>query len=418
MNSRCKGLLEIAAPDDSLAALDLDSASKAIAGLSQPPRAAGTILGASTERSDLRSFPPSSGLLSVIRDGSMIESKVQYPHATVKDFFEDPRVWDGLNIQNKGSFDPHITLCRSYIIQFKVGSFDGDLEGFWRSVKKCMSQAYLCEKNSDESRLQELTRILDEFDCIAQQKEYESLYENGSRSQQWRHWINSFSHSHEMRAINPGNLSSEDNHTAGMGLSFLTIAVSLDLYHYVVAKLDFTSDGVQNDTIRPLLLSALSDKYCFELFFGLETFPSPRMVSLLLSGLTESTGNLDLNVWNSILNTLTETQRTILTPSVASRWLLVIADFLKHGVKVSWPFEGVVDTIFRYAPADTKRQVKPTIDSAKMQMKGAKQAISKNELAEDNEEMKDKVKGKRPWINRVFGKVTRARNLSRPVGKP
>ena len=353
LNSRCKGLLEIATSDDP----------PNLVGLGKPSKALLIDVNGPSKAVSVNPNSPSKAVPIVLHGHptAMIGSKVQYLHATVKDFFEKPKVWDGLDVP-KESFDPHITLCRSYIIQFKITP-SKTVNDLWDSTRKCLSQAYPYEPHSDGSRLQDYIRVLDEFDYIAQQKLPEGISGKRPRSQV-KHWIHSFPHSREIKAMNPSYpYLGYDTTTPLKDLSFLTIAVNLDLYHYVAVKLDSISDNAQEDIVASLLLSALSDKYCLEKFFGMETFPSVRIVRLLLSKLTGPIGNLDSNVWHSILNTLIETDRTTLSPSLASRWLLVIVEFLNHGAKVSYPFEGVVATISRFADSDTRKQVKPIIDS-------------------------------------------------------
>ncbi|KAH7403119.1 hypothetical protein BKA64DRAFT_573567, partial [Cadophora sp. MPI-SDFR-AT-0126] len=141
LNSRCKGLLEVApgpSPVKSLA-----TSLNAMSMLSETP--------------DRRAIKEPEITLA--------DHTVQYLHRTVKDYLESPKVWEMLLDSCHTQFDPQLALLRSSVLQLKIlHPRSLDHEVFWSAVSLCISYASFLEEHRPSG---ELVTILDELDASA-----------------------------------------------------------------------------------------------------------------------------------------------------------------------------------------------------------------------------------------------------------
>jgi hypothetical protein len=169
-----------------------------------------------------------------INKTSLTDSAVQYLHRTVKDFLENPTLWDQLIAANRSPYDPYLALCRSFVTQFKVMSPDslsreasGELFGSAcgkrisasNSVKESKHRkvSYPCSMNLTVPPPSFVTLLLkvDQHSCT----NYRTPISNYAKGALQPHWVCTFPH------VDPES-----------GLAFLSLAVKLDLYIYVEAK--------------------------------------------------------------------------------------------------------------------------------------------------------------------------------------
>ncbi|KAF2177486.1 hypothetical protein K469DRAFT_603169, partial [Zopfia rhizophila CBS 207.26] len=72
----------------------------------------------------------------------MANQKVQYLHRTVKDFLETPAVWSWIVGSNSTPFDPHLSLCRSFLLQLKgLDATSLQIDSFWSMIIWCIEHA-------------------------------------------------------------------------------------------------------------------------------------------------------------------------------------------------------------------------------------------------------------------------------------
>lgn len=93
--------------------------------------------------------------------------EVQYLHRSVRDYFEDPKVWDWLILANKEPFDPHLALLKAYLMQLKQ-------DHRWPTARTFVSRTLTAIKHASESldgrqyrihgKKREIIHLLDELD--------------------------------------------------------------------------------------------------------------------------------------------------------------------------------------------------------------------------------------------------------------
>ena len=232
LNSRCRGLLEVAR--EGFGAMDTTVSAKA------------------------------SGLLAEITDANEASCTVQYLHRTVKDYLEDGERWSMLIGSDPWTYDPHMAICRSLITQFKVERPEHLYPAVHRTyINKILSQACRCEAFSSDSSLNsDYVLLLQEFDVIAQ-----SLQDHGLKSNH-DHWADT------LRYYDGGK-------------SLLSIAVTLDLQHFVKAKVQRGCLEKQGNKDWPLLYDAVRVSPYLEFIRGDWQFPSLGMIKLLLSNMAD-----------------------------------------------------------------------------------------------------------------------------------
>ena len=157
------------------------------------------------------------------------ERKVQYLHRSVKDYLDQPAVWEKMiSHTNSTVFDPSISLLRSFVIQSKA-AIEPQTPAF-ASVSGYLKRAKL-----ESTTIH--TVLLDEVDNIM------SSYLKPTWLGPPEHWISPYI---------LGETTFYGRHT------FLALAVQMRWYGYVEEKLGKDSNHVRKKLGRPLLDYALT----------------------------------------------------------------------------------------------------------------------------------------------------------------
>ena len=239
LNSRCKGLLEV------------DQA------VSLVPKA--------VDPGDVSLTQYSMSVNDRLAEGtSLADFTVQYLHRTVKDFLENPQVWDRIMLAGPRTYAPYLALCRSFIAQLKcLEPGSSCTKAFWRIIRSCMFYACCIQARLEEGQsAQSLVSLLDDTDRIATK-----FHEVSTEEPSW-----------------PSKILS--SHLTGpyeaFGSTFIYLAVKLGLYTYVEARLHHGHFAHDNDGVVTLLSDATAPWDELEQHFFLSPFPSVKMVKMLL----------------------------------------------------------------------------------------------------------------------------------------
>jgi len=255
LNSRCKGLLEIAHT------LDRATSQNPF----NPSKLAQTILDF-----DL-GFDENPRPVALV-EKSLADSTIQYLHGTVKDFLELPAVWNRLLAVSPDAYNPRLALCGAFISQVKhMDPSTLNRSTFWNAVKLCIEYAKV-EDDPDGSfanLLDELDRSLTKLSTSIGRdgQSFISYYSEyvPKEGELYPHWTCTFS-----------------GYTATRGLSFLSLAVRLNLYFYVNARASRNCLIMQDSGLWSLLRDSVTCDPGFNRFFNIGAFPNLRMVTLLL----------------------------------------------------------------------------------------------------------------------------------------
>ena len=238
LNSRCRGLLEVASGP----VLYRGSTSPADVSAPSP-------------------LPAQSIHLTTLKLSA--DSTVHYLHKTVKDFLESPEVWTRLLKATQVEYSPHLALCRSFIVHHE--QLDKLL--FWRTVEQCLRCAYIFQESES------LISMLDELDRAATQ-----VFNAAAAHRD-------VSNGKSSKALEPSwtcTLATQDNPPR----SFLSLAVRLNLRWYVEAKAKKGCLVVHDNGVWPLLADAIhrqsNDGRGSVVPFDWRTIPSIKMIKLLL----------------------------------------------------------------------------------------------------------------------------------------
>jgi len=199
-------------------------------------------------------------------------STVQYLHRTVKDFLELPSVWQALLGHGPENFDPNLALLRGYVSQFKhMNPNNLDRDAFWTAIRRCIEYVGVNEHTE-----QSVIDILDELDRSASKlanapcldgstfiARYSRIVDTGRTL--WPHWTCTFA-----------------GYADDRGFTFLSLAVKLKLYFYVHSKVTENCLVTQSSGLWSLLSDAVIVEPDFQTFFNIKTFPDLLMVTLLL----------------------------------------------------------------------------------------------------------------------------------------
>lgn len=276
INSRCKGLLEVASDDSS-------------------PRS--------------RAFSSNSFLPFTPRieaDWSASRT-VQYLHRTVKDYVESSNVWKDIVAATQDDYSPSLALCMSSLAQLKTISPEVlSKKVFCDIVEECLCHAY--DAQEDQSVIMRpsfLIILLDELDSTAKVlletshnkgltlREKFGLY---SWSSQGRpiHWIYTLFTGRNFR----NSLDARQ--------TFLPVAVKLDLHLYVSAKVREGCLVKEDHGFLALMVDAIIPDQLFTGYFSWCPFPSPRMVQCVLENGPDPNWRLirELAEWTNLLDHL------------------------------------------------------------------------------------------------------------------
>jgi hypothetical protein len=252
LNSRCKGLLEIETGPTASHKIGPIMSSRP-SGFERDPRRVPLI------------------------EQSKADATVQYLHRTVKDYLEDSSVWEQLLQVGPANYNPTLALCRSHIEQFKhLDPESLDRYNFWNAIKKCIFNVPRTASSNDSPQM--IGALLDELDhsatwlanCLcADGSTFLSRYSQFSPPagiDLYPHWTSTFSGYKEKK-----------------GLTFLSLAVKLNLSCYVSYKSSDNCLVMQDSGIWSLLMDAITLDSTFNRFFEITAFPTLSMVTLLLA---------------------------------------------------------------------------------------------------------------------------------------
>jgi hypothetical protein len=323
LNSRCKGLLEVASNPvpfwDPFGSID-------------------TANDSSLPGQDNQPFP--------IQPSNPADLTVQYLHRTVKDFLESPNVWDRLMAAKRSEYDPYLALCGSHIVQFKALPPESlTRDTLWLMVERCMYYAYLAQKESEDS----LVPLLDEFDRTVTELTGTPILNDSTfmdtcgpfKDYRFRQ----YSKAGFLRPHWTSTMFKDVHSTAG--LTFLSLAVKLNLHSYVEAKIKNGCLVKQDTAIWPLLGDSIMIDPDFQRLFPSHPFPSSKMVNLLLESGADPNRTIpgkDYTLWEGIPGSgkdFTVWERLLWQPHDRDAtvwldvWLDIMSQFLAHGATPS-----------------------------------------------------------------------------------
>jgi hypothetical protein len=176
----------------------------------------------------------------------LVDSKVDFLHRTVKDFLDTPDIWKTIASQSDPSFNPDISLMRSYLVQMKVlNTLQWDVGTFGLLAGEFMEYAAQAERTSGqvqaslmENFCQTATDLWFNWTVTSNRTVY---HKEGSYA-----WVKVVPHVHQF--------------VYDSQLSFLSLAVSYGLDLYVEWKLDQDAQPVKTRLGRPLLNYAAAPK--------------------------------------------------------------------------------------------------------------------------------------------------------------
>ncbi|KAE9370087.1 hypothetical protein N431DRAFT_411184 [Stipitochalara longipes BDJ] len=321
LNSRCKGLLEVA-PE-----------------LEHP-----------------------DGLLLLSSDPySLSASTVQYLHRTVKDFLENSKNWEWFMKSRQEDYDPNLALAKSFL---------GQLKGVTSTASKGVSLVERClfyAKLAQDRRPADIVAMLDELDRTAGElasriDDSVSLVQNNiSATNQGRY--NKISRNKSCISLrnwtsNPYIAPRIKPH----GLSFLSLTTRLGFHEYVAAKVKKGCLVIQYGNIWPLLLDAILPIECEEPLALLNPSLDKRMVKVLLDQGADPNRGIpyipysNMTPWEYFLwRVQNDSLKSSLDP-----WLEVVPQFLAYGADPC----AITNSRFRYYDF---------IDSSKLARKGGDQ---------------------------------------------
>jgi hypothetical protein len=212
---------------------------------------------------------------------SLPVSTVQYLHRTVKDFLENSKNWEWLMKSRQMDYDPNLALAKSFLGQLKGISFTS--EKFENTVEMCFFYARLAQNG----RQADLVAILDELDRTAGEfvgriHNSGQLVQDGifAMNQDW------FQKSSVKKSCRLGrdwtSILYEESRINPQDLNFLSLATRLGFHEYVAAKIKKGCLVVQDGNIWPLLLDAILPIQSKKPLALPNPFLDKRMVKLLL----------------------------------------------------------------------------------------------------------------------------------------
>jgi hypothetical protein len=200
---------------------------------------------------------------------------VQYLHRTVKDFLARPDVWNSLLKASPIGYNPRLSICRGLVAQLKhMDPETLNKETFWGVVKLCIHYAKL-----DSGATENFVSLLKELDNSAS-KLANVCRRDGSS------FLSRYSHKPGQRArartLYPHWTSTFDGYEEHKGLTFLSLAVKLNLGYFVQAEANQSCLVMQDSGLWSLLYDSITCEESLLSFFNIRSFPSFDMVKLLL----------------------------------------------------------------------------------------------------------------------------------------
>jgi hypothetical protein len=301
LNSRCRGLLEIAPiqPDPLSEESEADVSKQAAVGGQSTP----------TKRP---ASDPDKHSTSVKHAHLLANSKVEYMHRTVRDFFAQVEIQAYLRNHCPATFDPNACACRSYVLQLKTLSPQAVLVpqgSFWFCLRWALEHAIAIAATNTDLHI----RLLDVVDQAAilqsTRKDTGASLVQKYHSKGDYHWS----------SLLPRAEHDDD---------FVTFAVRCQLIQYVKQKL--ASEPLSTERITRLLHAAISSHESPFLGWKRYTHPDAELVEFLLSSGADP--NMEVRGSTSLQNIVYRT-----TPKMRTydpTWCEVIESHKKRGVVI------------------------------------------------------------------------------------
>ncbi len=245
----------------------------------------------------------------------------------MRDFLEQPKIWSRITSATKESFNPDISLCRSFVCQLKIieqKSVDNDL--FWDTVLWCIEYA----ARSQETQLSTHVDLLNEVDLVA---DYLSKVKSIGRQSllDRKGVIEEFSVTHWT--------STRLNWVHSC--TFMHLAAACGLHNYLASKFELGESALLNPKSTPLLNSAISDYDAFvdveNRSLGKQSAPSAQMVKVLLEyGADPNQSFEGLTVFQRASSQYIMERKRSQGPDIAPSeliWLQVLTLLKEHGAE-------------------------------------------------------------------------------------
>ena len=239
-----------------------------------------------------------------------------YLHRTVKDFLESRAIWPQLVAATEDSFDPNISLCRSFVLKLKCTESGNEIQSpnrLWGLISWVIDYA----SKAEDTQVTRQLGLLDELEHTATQLfSQKNAFGNsgGTKVSSTYHWTTTLSHT-----------STRNN--------FLNLAVQSQLTLYLEGKLKQNSLGVL--VLSSLLATAVSN---YEISIKrsdgpafTRSKPSIQMIKLLLEqGADPNHSIYGCTPWEQVFEQLPR-------PDTAEKnvWEQIVKMFQQHGAKLS-----------------------------------------------------------------------------------
>jgi hypothetical protein len=227
----------------------------------------------------------------------------------------------------RNEYDPYLAMSKSFLLQLKVPQSNTWLrESYWNIVSECLCYAWLAQPTSRLS----LVPVLDELDRTAGEIAARFVDEGSDLLQDYRFGTSDIlTHLKKLGVLQPHwtcNLYKSVDDLAG--LTFLSLAVRLDLYVYVNDKLK-TGCLVKQDTgIWPLLADAIAVDEVSQSQALPHSFPNRKMVKLLLDNGADPNRSIPNQNWTVWEKLLWQNHRETVDVAI---WIDIASQFLEHG---------------------------------------------------------------------------------------
>jgi hypothetical protein len=226
------------------------------------------------------------GLLEVSRVEALgPEAKVQYLHRTVREFLEQPDIWEYLLSGTQNSFDPNSTLIGAFLLQIKtMKPVFVDAKAFFLALTACIECSLKLENTAREvhiSVLNELERAVSGLlYSPAVVVDVWDTYSSSEELTQMPHWKPTYDLVEEFRRV---PFSETD--------AFFIYAFQYPLYSYVQYKLSIAQPAAIQISDHSLLYQAVDamDLKMIQLLFDNELDPNT------------SENDSDLTPWRHLL---------------------------------------------------------------------------------------------------------------------
>ena len=239
------------------------------------------------------------------------ELTVQYLHRSVKDFLQTPKVWDRIILAGPRTYDPYLALCRSSIAQLKCIDPPPSYVKIRSAVSECIEYAQLVQVHLEKGQsVRHMVRLIDEFDSTATKL----LKSYTGKKTPWTQDITQCQ-------------------------TFLSLAVKVGLHAYVKAKVHDGCLVESRLGTWPLLSDAIDTGAALLENSHIISFPRAKMVKMLLKHGADPNRIMDSSVilktvWQGLLGRLLpifENGIKKLSDEFLDDWTEVVYWFLVYG---------------------------------------------------------------------------------------